>query len=228
MERDYFFNKMIDRTETGLLLCIIGFALSWIPYIQYLGLLLIFIGLILLILGRDAFSQRHGAFVILGFILLIATFALSFILAFSLFFSLLANLGSTSGVESAFKSFLIEVLAVSIIGGMYQVLVAYEISDHYGKILLISAFVIAAAIPIGLTAIILPQVNHVLSQSLSGGNPAQLAALESQLNVYRLLDAIPGLMFAYAYYLARSRIVKGIIPPGNKAEEGAIPDKGYL
>src|SRR2546422_5169075 len=52
--------KQIDRTKTGLLLLLIGGALSWIPLIRIVGGLLLLIGAIFVIIGRKALGSTHS------------------------------------------------------------------------------------------------------------------------------------------------------------------------
>src|SRR5689334_18409689 len=44
----------IDRTKTGLLIMVIGFLISWIPFVGGVGGLLELVGAIMVILGRHA------------------------------------------------------------------------------------------------------------------------------------------------------------------------------
>src|SRR5947209_19568709 len=58
----------IDNTRTGLLLLIIGLALSWIPFIGGLAGLVALIGALLVILGRGAFGREHARNTILALV----------------------------------------------------------------------------------------------------------------------------------------------------------------
>src|SRR5207245_10769581 len=58
----------IDNTKTGLLLLIIGLAISWIPFIGAIGGLVALIGALLVILGREAFGREHDRNAILALI----------------------------------------------------------------------------------------------------------------------------------------------------------------
>src|SRR5713226_5563866 len=58
----------IDNTKTGLLLLIIGLALSWIPLIGLIGGLMALIGALLVILGREAFGREHARNTILALV----------------------------------------------------------------------------------------------------------------------------------------------------------------
>src|SRR5207245_8237976 len=63
--------KQIDRTKTGLLLLLIGGLISWIPILGILGGLLLLIGAILVILGRQAFGSTHRRNVVIAIRLLL-------------------------------------------------------------------------------------------------------------------------------------------------------------
>src|SRR5881396_1254279 len=63
--------KQIDRTKTGVLLLLIGTLIGWLPYIGVIGFILIFVGAILVILGRKAFGAAHSRNVFLSILLFI-------------------------------------------------------------------------------------------------------------------------------------------------------------
>src|SRR5207247_9803719 len=58
----------IDNTKTGLLLLVIGLAISWIPFIGAIGGLVALIGALLVILGREAFGREHARNTILALV----------------------------------------------------------------------------------------------------------------------------------------------------------------
>ena len=62
MERSVERRANIDQTKTGLLLAIIGIILSAVPFVPYVGSILIIIGIVLIWVGRDAFGERHSSF----------------------------------------------------------------------------------------------------------------------------------------------------------------------
>lgn len=212
MENDWMGSKETQRTSTGLLLCFIGFALSWIPYIMYLGGLLVFIGFIYLLLGRDVFGSRHSSFVVLSFVLFLASIIVGFILGLGFISSVITNINNASGLEAAFRNLLLSAMITGIIGGLYQILGALDLSDKTGKFLLIAGFVLQVAIGIAVYLVFLGPLQTAVSQTISQHSTVPLASLQAQLTYIRLVDAFPALIFAVSYYMARGRILRGIIP----------------
>ena len=60
-----------ERANTGMLLMIVAFALFWVPYVQDLGSLLAFIGIIFLWFGRKAFDEPFRRWVVRGIVLVV-------------------------------------------------------------------------------------------------------------------------------------------------------------
>src|SRR5881396_2304635 len=58
--------KGAHDTDRGLLLLAMGLLLGPIPVIGLLGLVLAFVGAILIIIGREAFGERHSRYVLLA------------------------------------------------------------------------------------------------------------------------------------------------------------------
>src|SRR6266852_9726216 len=69
----------IDNTKTGMLLLIIGVALSWVPFIGAIGGLIALIGAVFVILGREAFGPAHDRNVILSIILFVVGIAVTIV-----------------------------------------------------------------------------------------------------------------------------------------------------
>src|SRR5207247_149267 len=63
--------RQIDRTKTGVLLILVGTLIGWLPYIGVIGFIMIFVGAILVILGRKAFGAAHSRNVIISIVLVI-------------------------------------------------------------------------------------------------------------------------------------------------------------
>src|SRR5207248_3037375 len=64
-------HTQISRTKTGVLLLLIGTLIGWLPVIGIVGAILIFVGAILVILGRKAFGAAHSRNVFLSILLFI-------------------------------------------------------------------------------------------------------------------------------------------------------------
>ena len=213
--------KQIDRTKTGLLLLLIGGLISWIPLIGVVGALLLLIGAILVILGRNAFGSTHARNVVLAIVLFFVGIIIG-IIAGVIFaaavFSAVASQNPAAvaaALASAFNTLLVGAIIAAAIGGIARVLLTYSLQKQIGKMLLWAGYAANLAISIAIFAIIAPLISNAVAQSTSGGtyNPAPLIALQGQLTVYGYLSVIPALLFAAATYLAWSRVSHGEIPP---------------
>lgn len=205
----------IRRTETGLMLFAIAFFILWIPYVQYIGYILAFVGSILLLLGRSAFSSQHDSFVTLAFILVIASFVISFATAISLVLSIVSILESTATaslavtrLDSAFNSYLLFLIIIGIVSGISYVLFTYGLQDKYGKIMLLVAYGLSILVALVTYFVSVPIMHNAFQQILTDPNSANsaIASVQGKITLYRLLGAISSVIYGVAYLHARSLI----------------------
>lgn len=218
----YESDKQIDRTKTGLFLLLIGIVIEVIPIVGIIGLLLAAIGVIMIILGRQAFGDRHTIFV--GIAVALYFFGLiSILILLSSITSALSSAIATSNpdpnslaqaVGGVFNNFLTGGIIIAIIAGLDNVLITYELQARKGRWLLWVGYVASILVPVALFLIVSPQVPVEARQSLASGSydPAPAAALRAEIQGLGLFNIIPALVFAAAYYLAVDRIDKGEIP----------------
>lgn len=215
----YARRREVDRTRTGVLLLAAGSAIGWIPVISILGGLLVLIGAILVILGRQAFGAAHERNVLIAIVLYVIGLVGAFLLAGSFLSSIetAASLPATeaaSAVVSAFDGFLIGSVIVGIFSGLATVLFLWALLDLPGKILIWASFVSSFVILGVVWAVITGQLGNAVASAFVGSPPdlGPLIALDNQLNSLRLLDILPDLLAAGAAYVAWARIVQGRIP----------------
>jgi hypothetical protein len=218
--------RQIDRTKTGLLLLIIGALLIPIPYVQFVGYILILIGAILVIVGRNVFGKIHARNTIWSIIIFVIGIAVA--IAGSIAFGIavasatLAGISGapvdTSAITQSLSSSFNILLIFSIVGGaiigLAEVFFTYALQKQNGRILLWTGYAAALAISIIEYIIIDPQIASAAAQSFTGTtyNPVPLSSLQSQQQVLGLLNFIPAIIYASAIYLAWSRIKTGEIP----------------
>ncbi|MCL4331928.1 MAG: zinc finger Ran-binding domain-containing protein [Candidatus Thermoplasmatota archaeon] len=222
--------KEVDRTRTGLLLMTIGIFLSWIPLILYLGDLAIFVGAILMILGRNAFGEKHRTSVMLAVLIfiigIIAEVVVGIFILSGVFSAInqyrLGNISQSalgSQISGAFSSYLIATVALSVFIAISYLLLAWQIEDNLGKRLLMVGYVGLIAVSIATYMLILPDITSFTNSlsTLSSANQITSAAdsLESKINNYKLLGAIPNIIFAVAYYIAYKRVELGQVKSGH-------------
>ncbi len=197
--------KSVERTKTGTILVIVAVLLSWVPLLDYLGLLLGAIGVILIILGSEVFGGHHHGMAILA----VVVFLIGFLTA------LLAAAGIASSVGTASPSLItdqfdIYIASAGIVDFSY-VLILLSLENSVGRTLVISGFLSAILITIYVVTIIQPLIITVVK------NPSEAQYLTNQisgLSNLHLLSAIPAVLTALGYLTVIRRIDKGEIPKG--------------
>jgi hypothetical protein len=194
----------IDNTKTGLLLLIIGLALSWIPLIGAIGGLLALIGALLVILGREAFGREHARNAILALVFFFVGIGVTVVGALALFFAAFSyRAGPSSIVQPTFAWLGVITIIGGGVTGISEVLLTYALQPSSGRILLWTAYATSIAISI---------VNFLFILPFFGGNGVVFPFVFSAIFLTSLLGIIPALLYATAYYLARQRIVRREIP----------------
>jgi len=201
------------RTVTGLSLLIVGFALGWIPYVSIIAGILALIGLIFLFLGRWGFDYRHHSYVVGGIFLLFLTLVAAFFVTIGFVFAVAGDAQTTSSLSSLsatiqgqFDAFLIATAVLGIISGFAHVLIPYGLADRRTQGLLWAAFAFQLVISVVVLVLILPMVNSAVASALSGTtfDPGPINDLQTTSTIYGALAVFPSLVFAWAYYRARS------------------------
>ncbi len=203
----------VDNTKTGMLLLIIGAALSWVPFIGAIGVLIAIIGAVFVILGREAFGPAHDRNVILSIILFIVGIAISIVGVVLVFVGSTAlQAGNPGGIVLPAAVFSV-VIVGGAISGLARVLFTYALQKDNGRVLLWLAYAGSIAISI---------VNFLIIPSglESGGN----FFFPGLFLLTTVLGALPATLYATAFYLARDRIVRREIPSptGNQPPFGTL------
>jgi len=203
--------KQIDRTKTGILLLLIGSLLSWIPFVNLIGYVLLLVGAILVILGRKAFGRAHSRNVIISIVMFVVGILVAIVVAVIVLFSNISGFLTGGGaptpaaLASALNAILIGGIVGAVIVGIAEVLFTYALQAQTGRILLWAAYGANMALSVAIYAILSPLLAGVLTQSDYNG-------LVGQQSTLGLLSVIPAALFATADYLAWSRISRGEIP----------------
>jgi|SRR5207249_3495333 len=187
--------REIDRTKTGLLVISVGFFVSWVPILGMIGNLFQLVGAILVILGRDAFGPVHARNVIWSIVTFVIAIVAGIAVGVVLVFSALANYQYSPGsAPLSFSSLMgggyyAGIIVGVAIFGVAEVLFTYALQEKTGRILLWCGYG-------GTTAA--SSVSFFLLNNISYVNS--------------LLYLGPSILYGYAYYMARQRIVRGEIP----------------
>jgi hypothetical protein len=191
----------IDRTKTGLLLLVIGFVISWVPIVGAVGVILALVGAILVILGRHPFGPDHARNLLLSIIIFVIAAAVIVVAAiFAVFEQLLFfPPGGPLVPASFFGGFFFAVLIGIAIFGIAEVLFTYALQTSSGRILLLCGY----ASTLSTSSLTFFVLNNLPNASV--------------------ISIIPALMYGYAYYLARERIVHGEIPTPSAPPQVQLP-----
>jgi len=217
----YEARKGIDRTFTGILLIIIGFFLTPLPYANYVAGLLQIVGAILVILGREFFGQRHSKFVMWSLGIYLVGLAIFVVNAIAFASSLVSaiDLGlSPSGVaqvvSQAVSDFLVGLIISAAVTGIAIVLFTYALQNSMGKLLLWTGYAVTLAVGVVIFYSVSADVATAVQQATSTSPPdiAPITALQGQIQLISLINFIPAVINAIAYYLVLSRIKNGEIP----------------
>ena len=214
----YDTTREIDRTKTGVILLAIGALLSWMPVVGILGSLLVLVGAILVILGRDAFGAKHarnvGVAIVLFFIGVLGSLALLGLASSGVVTSGMPPDQAEAAVTAAFSNLLISGILLVVISDLSPVLFIWELLNGTGRAVILLAYLAAIGIAVLVYATIMPQLPAALVAAYSASPPnlGPIASLDSEVNGLHLLQVIPALLDALAAYIAWSRIDTGEIP----------------
>ncbi|MDE1822593.1 MAG: hypothetical protein KGI98_17290, partial [Euryarchaeota archaeon] len=204
-----------DRTSTGLLLMVIGFALAWVPYINAIAGLLALIGIILVFLGRRGYDARHHQYVVVGGVLYAISFLGIVVLTLGLVASLASDLtasGPSSGGSSVgqalsgdLSTFFIGAVVLGAIGALANVMVVYGLSDRQTRWLLWAGFVSGIVTSVIVLLFVLPMMQAAIAQATSGStiDPTPINNLRNTASLYGAVSVVSSLFFAWAYLRAR-------------------------
>lgn len=208
-------DRGVNRTELGLLLFAIGLFIGWIPYINYLGAFLVFLGAIFILIGRSAFSAQHDLYALLAFILVILSFIIYFVMDLNLGASIVSIVVSSTPLSQevtrldiAFNAYLLFFIVFSFLSGLSYILFTYGLQDKVGKMMLFTAYGLTIVISVIMYIAIVPIVHNAFLQIIAhpGSASAVGASMQGKITLYGLLGVIPDFILGVAYLHARSLI----------------------
>lgn len=211
------FDEDISNTITGLLLLAIGTAIAWVPIVKYLGLILNFVGVILIFLNRKEFNSRHSTYVVLSIVIYVTSFITVFYSS-----STTTVVGSyySSGlaqketlIMNQLKGEIIAAVLSAIIGSIAYFFITIALQDALGKLLLACGLISSFIIELLMGSILYDSISTIVNNAFSGVtyNSAPIKSLINNLTVLSLLGIIPDILFAVAYLRLRSVLDDEII-----------------
>lgn len=207
-------------TLFGLTLLIVSVLLQWIPVVQYLGYFLGAIGAIEMIRGAGAFRGRHELFVWVSVILFVCAIIAEFGVVGN-FATVVSGIGSGSGSAgaaaylSAWQGLVAGSLVLTAVISLCYLLIAFDLEDILGKLILVSGVAIDIVISVALFVLILnPLIAQAVTQAFAS-NPMDLSVIKAAdaqvngLSWLKLLNVIPAVLFSLGYARAHGRVRRG-------------------
>jgi len=203
---------------------LVGFGLGWIPYVSILGGLFTLVGIGFMWFGREDYRYPHPRNVVAGGVLFVVAFLLTVGLTIW-FAAAIVGAANTSGqtssqVGSIFTGDLLTLLVGDVVAAILilfaEVLIVYALADPVARRVLWVAVAAQVVISTFLVIIVYPSVSGAVQQATSGStiDLGPVTALQTRILIYSLMNAIPSLMFAYAYYRTRERLKPEFVPLG--------------
>ena len=218
--------KEIIRTETGVLLLVVGILASWIPFVGAVGLAITFVGALLVIFGRRAFGPIHRRNLTISILLFVLATAVVFIAGAVIVLAALGSIPSGSDqahIAAVFETAITNLLIVSAVGAtvtsLSNVLFTYALQNRVGRLLLWAALGASLGLQAAIVVLALPLLpgisEDIARQIVTSGRvdtAAMSSAISGQASGLGLVGVIPAAMYALADYLAFARIHRGEIP----------------
>ena len=216
---------MDNRTRTGLLLLMIGTIISiitnaalflsssivtMVSSIGVIGALMVFIGIILMILGRKEFGEKHSKYVLISLLLFILAIAISIVVVT---IAVLIAL-STEDIGSISSIFYIVPIA-SISSALAYVFLLHELEDQTGKMILYIATIVSIVVAFYISMNIIPIFEETIGTFEPSMSIQEMTELQNAFTERISTISAPGfltniLMFI-AIYLAYKRVESGEI-----------------
>jgi hypothetical protein len=221
----YIRSLSVERTERGVLFLMIGILASGVPVIQPVGSLISLTGVIWYVLGSGPFGKKQSNFAVLAAGIFVV--GLGFVLVGSIaFFVFILSLSNTSlplwwWGNSALATALIPSLTLILeieTAGAIAVALAYLLLIYYvqrpvGRAMLLVALVVNIALSLLVLSILSSSIPYNILTVLGGYNPEPAHNFANKVLVVGLLNLIPAVIYATAYYDLFSRIREGQLPP---------------
>lgn len=202
------------NTLNGLILATFAIIMLWIPYIQYVGYIAMFIGSVFIIIGRGAFGSRHALMVRSAVFLFIISLGAEVVLVVGIIGNVVNISSNISALQSYLNSVMIAAIVVGTLMAISQTLLVLGLSDRTGMTVLFLAVAATVAVSMFVYLYLTPMLLQAANQAYATNSTLPLLSLESKINTYRLLDGIPNAFMAAGYYMAFLRVRNGRFPEG--------------
>ena len=236
---------MGSYTKIGLLLLILGGILGIISNIAFslagniaitlsvlggIGGLCSFIGIILLILGRKEFGEKHRKFVVYALILFILSIIIPSIIIAAVTFSYVSQ-GITGGVDVNFMQNIFFIIPfAAILGGLAYVLLLYNLENGIGRRILFAAFAVtiitSIIISLNIGSAFEETIGSIDFETASQQDISEVTTEFSQkISISGIYGVANGVLMLIALIIPYKRITSGELIPISTSTKPAESDR---
>lgn len=198
-------------------------------FLSFIGAIIVLIGTIFFLLGREEFGEKHqnnvkNAVIIFCINLIVV---IGFVSAISFMMFSAVTTSSTEGVAmSSPTMFVIMMIVSAVLGGLMYYFALIYLEDEHGKKVLFAAVISSIAISI-ITAIYIAGLLGEIFGSISTDASSYSSSVFTQnVGGISILGLIPNLLYIYSIYVPYRRIKDGeLVPVISSSSGGSAPSR---
>ncbi len=215
------------RTRLALLLIAIGVVVQLAPAGPFLATASLLAGGILLIVSSQPFGRAHFRHATVGLVLAVGGLLGGFVYVLALPFVLTPAPTTSSqlpawiqSVEAALSQSLLAAALAASVSALGLVLLTYSLQDRVGRVCLWLGLGLVIAVNLLEYFVLNQGLTTLLNEASSGGglDVALLNTIATQLTWFEYLSLIPQAVFAGCYFLAETRIRRGLVPAATRSD----------
>ena len=209
--------ESINRTRTGLGLILLGIVMEAVPTVSFYGALPLIAGAVLVFLSRRTFGTQHQRYVSRSFILVVAgvfaQFVGSFVVGGLIALSLLNGSDPATTLSSFFLALNMILIVIDAMIGLGLVFFTYDVQNATGRAILWAAYSLGVLMNVIFAIMIFSQVQAVSADVVSqvGTASAPISLIIYRFAPWRLLQLIPAIFYAIAYFRSPSGLEKKVV-----------------
>ncbi len=190
------------------------------------GAIMVLIGLILFLMGRKEFGEKHQKNVMNAVLIFVINFVVVIILtsAITYFTVISMTSSSTENIAGPFSIFLIIIVIISaILGGLMYYFALIELEDERGKNILLAGIISSIIVSI-ITSLYLSGILGDFLGTISTTSNYSSLGLSQNVGKISIIGFIPTLFYLYAFYIPYNRIKNGELIP-QVPSQSSVPSR---
>jgi len=202
-------------------------AISFLGILSFIGGILVLIGLIIFLLGRKEFGQKHQDNVTKAIIIFFVNFIVVIIVVSAIVYMVVSAV-STSSTENIANPlsyvFIIITVISAILGGLMYYFALVELEDERGKNILYAAIVTSIAISIITSFYVAGILGDFFGSISTDPNSYSSIGFTQDVGRIGILGIISSFLYLYALYIPYNRIKNGeLVPVVTPTGQSSIP-----